>query len=252
MESGHFSANGYDFSEEYDAQANRGFTTVQETGPHQQSGRDSVPVKSGTLKADGYEDGHIIAVSANAPHTPMNHMAQDRHLNRSGYKTVENAEARIGAKTDGTSIARGRDVSFHMNPEQDKVAENILVNDVITHPDGYQEQIHLSFTNLPQQDLEAIDAEMEKMDFDGELSLNNPGMGSMSPEELESYLDTEALSIREEFEPTHIVSSNETVETDSPNEENGLGAEDSGIGPEDGVDDGGIDDGGIDDDGGIE
>lgn len=187
-------SNGYIF--EVDAES--GTTTARGEVKAEPASREGM----NAIHPDGYDSstdkGHLIAAAESGPAEAFNVHAQDSHLNRSQYKTVENAEVRAAKEGYNVQTEKTAYVS-HKGSKPDAY----MINDTFTSPDGKSQSVHLSFQNASPEEQQQWNETAEQYSDIDEYPNPDPLRDSMSQEEYSSLMeetDAELPSIRDEFD----------------------------------------------------
>ena len=169
----------------------------------------------GTLRGPTHQGGHLVPARANGPAIPETHFAQERDLNISSVKKLENAEYRSAVDPDVVSLYTERTafISNQRTPTGE-VPDAFLFNDTITFENGRVLDTHFSFENLPNSQQESLQEEVAQFDIP---DTPNPGDGlreSMDPLEYAELMEETELefSIKDELDDawTQIDFSEET------------------------------------------
>lgn len=152
----------------------------------------------------GDDRGHVIAAGHGGANEPYNMTAQDRHMNRSEYKTVENSERSLAK--EGYDVHTSK-TAFVSDPSGRPDA--YMINDTITSPDGKTQNVHLSFQNMSQTEQEEnnqfLDSQIDLYDAPNP----DPLRDSMSKEEYTQLMEeTDAAlpSVKDEFDMDSMTS----------------------------------------------
>ena len=187
-------SNGYTF--EVDAES--GTTTARGEVKAEPASREGM----NAIHPDGYDSstdkGHLIAAAEGGPAEAFNVHAQDSHLNRSQYKTVENAEVRAVKEGDSVQTEKTAYVS-HKGSKPDAY----MINDTFTSPDGKSQSVHLSFENASPEEQQQWNETAEQYSDIDDYPNPDPLKDSMSQKEYSSLMeetDAELPSIRDEFD----------------------------------------------------
>ena len=160
-----------------------------------------------SIHPDNYDSstddkGHLIAAAEGGPAEEYNVQSQDRGLNRSQYKVMENAESRsvkAGNKVETEKTA-------YISNKGDK-PDAYMVNDKITTPDGKTFSVHASFQNTSgkeQQEWSEITEQYSDID---EYPNPDPLRESMSEEDYAALMEetgNESFSVKDEFDTDNI------------------------------------------------
>ena len=175
--------------------------TTREGNPEPASREGMNSIHPDEYDSSVHDEGHNIAARLGGPAEAYNVHAQDRHLNRAAYKTVENAEVRAAKNGFMVDIEK---TAFISNPGSKP--DVYMTNDIFTSPDGKSETVHMSFQNAtPEEQQEWQDIANQNSAMIDAHENPDPLRASMTPEEYSSLMqetDSELPSIREEMEPT--------------------------------------------------
>ncbi len=154
------------------------------------------------ITPDGYDSsvddkGHLIAALIGGSPMEYNASAQNRTLNRSGYKIAENQEVRLTDEGYRVDTEKTKYVS-HKGAKPDAY----MVNDTITAPDGSEKHVYLSFQNASpaeQAEWERIADETTPQTI---AELSDPLPENMTREQYEAYLDEvgdDSFKVKDEY-----------------------------------------------------
>ncbi len=188
-----YTANGYTYTV-YD----NGTVTAKGTVSENPASRQGMS----SIKPDGYDSkvddkGHLIAAREGGVAADYNVSAQDRGLNRGGYKVAENAEVRLANK--GYTVETEK-TAYVSQPGTKPSA--YMVNDTITTPGGKTYTVNSSFTNMSKSDMEKIDEDMKDVEMYDEYPNPDPLRESMTPEEYSQLMeetDEQLGSLKDEY-----------------------------------------------------
>lgn len=194
-------ANGYTFTR--DAETG----TTEATGFYDPTPAERSPAlqreAGGTLRGPTHQGGHLVPARANGPAIPENHFAQEKDLNLSTVKKLENAEHRVAVDPSVASLYTDR-TAFVSNQHTatGQVPDAFLFSDQITYEDGRVVDAHFSFENLPHSQQELLHEEIAQFDIP---DFPNPDDGlreAMGPAEYAALMEETPidLSVQEELD----------------------------------------------------
>ena len=134
------------------------------------------------------ERGHIQASSLGGSNSRDNIAPQARDLNHGSWYNMENAER--GALRSGSTIDTEK-TAFVSNQPGGR-PDAFMANTSISFPSGQTQEIHLSFSNMQNNEQLAINEEVMAQASDMMNASPNPGDGlrdSMSPEEYADLME---------------------------------------------------------------
>lgn len=131
--------------------------------------------------------GHIQASSLNGPNDPINIIPMSKELNYGAYYNMEAGER--NALKNGCTIETEK-IAYVSNQPGNR-PDAFMVNDQITYPDGNVQNVHLSFTNLTNEEQDGMD-KIEQEYFDVYDHYDNPGdtlRSEFTPQEYAQLMD---------------------------------------------------------------
>lgn len=147
----------------------------------------------------GDERGHVQASSLGGSNARSNVVPQNHDVNRGAYKSVEMGEKQAvhnGYQVETEKIAV-------VDTEKGNRPTTFIVNDVVTAPNGEQQELHHSFTNLSYEEQEELNESLnEHVDM---LDVDNPNdslremMTTDEYAELMEATDQEMSSLKGEY-----------------------------------------------------
>lgn len=189
------------------------FTRDAETGTTEAAGfYDPTPAErssalqreaGGTLRGPTHQGGHLVPARANGPAIPENHFAQEKDLNLSTVKKLENAEHRVAVDPEVTFLYTDR-TAFVSNQHTTtgQVPDAFLFSDRITYEDGRVVDAHFSFENLPNSQQELLHEEVAQFDIPDVPNPNDSLREAMDPAEYTALMEETPidLSVQEELD----------------------------------------------------
>lgn len=194
-------ANGYTFT--WDTETG----TTEAAGVYDPTPAERSPAlqreAGGTLRGSTHQGGHLVPARANGPAIPENHFAQEKDLNLSTVKKLENAEYRVAVDPNVTSLYTDRTAfvsSQHTATGQ--VPDAFLFSDRITYGDGRVVDAHFSFENLPHSQQELLHEEVAQFDIPDVPNPNDGLREAMDPAEYAALMEEMPvdLSVQEELD----------------------------------------------------
>lgn len=189
------------------------FTRDAETGTTEAAGfYDPTPAErssalqlaaGGTLRGPTHQGGHLVPARANGPAIPENHFAQEKDLNLSTVKKLENAEHRVAVDPEVASLYTDR-TAFVSNQHTatGQVPDAFQFSDRITYEDGRVVDAHFSFENLPNSQQELLHGEIAQFDIPDFPNPDDALREAMDPAEYAALMEETPidLSVQEELD----------------------------------------------------
>ncbi|MCD7749516.1 MAG: DNA/RNA non-specific endonuclease [Oscillospiraceae bacterium] len=164
------------------------------------------------------ERGHIQMSALGGTNGRENIAPQSKDLNHGAYLSMERGER--AALKDGATIQSEKTAYVSNQPGQRPDA--FMVNDTVTYPDGQTQNIHLSFSNLTNEEQESMNQASLEQASDLFDSQPNPGDGlrdSMSPEEYSALMeetDAELPTVSQEYDEAVSLSYDDLMSESEP------------------------------------